>query len=71
MGEKPSAPTPSPPRKGAKNVLYIVVDDLRTQLGAYGHTVTSTPNLDKLANASLQFLNAYAQQGELPCVGTF
>ena len=40
----PLAPaTPAP--QGAKNVLYLIVDDLRTQLGAYGHAETLTPNL--------------------------
>lgn len=58
----PPAPTPPAP-PGAKNVLYFIVDDLRTQLGAYGHNTTLTPNLDKLASRGLRFTNAYCQQG--------
>jgi hypothetical protein len=59
----PPTPAPPAPPTGAKNVLYIVVDDLRTQLGSYGHKETTTPFLDKLASESLQFHNAYVQQG--------
>jgi iduronate 2-sulfatase len=44
-------------------VLYFIVDDLRTQLGTYGHNTTFTPNLDKLAARGMQFNNAYCQQG--------
>ncbi len=43
------------------NVLLIVVDDLGIKdLGVYGSTAYSTPNLDRLASRSVQFLNAYA-----------
>lgn len=28
------------------NVLFITVDDLRTDLGAYGHPTALTPNMD-------------------------
>ena len=59
-----AAPSPAPPSPpGAKNVLYLVVDDLRTGLGSYGHDNVKTPALDKLASESLQFDNAYCQQG--------
>ena len=43
-----------------KNVLFIVVDDLRTQLGAYGES-TKTPSLDNLASTSMVFERAYVQ----------
>lgn len=57
-----SVPRPPSPR-GAKNVLYFIVDDLRTQLGAYGHKETSTPNIDGLASRGLTFTRAYCQEG--------
>ena len=47
-----------PPRL---NVLLIVADDLRPQLGAYGRPETSTPHLDRLARGALTFERAYAQ----------
>ena len=39
------------------NVLFLVADDLRPELGAYGGSAL-TPNLDKLAN-STTFQRAY------------
>ncbi|XP_035983410.1 iduronate 2-sulfatase [Fundulus heteroclitus] len=46
----------------ARNVLFVVADDLRTSLGCYGDTVAKSPNIDQLASKSQVFLNAYAQQ---------
>ena len=47
--------------KKLKNVLFIAVDDLRTKLGAYGHSQVVTPNFDLLASKSLVFERAYCQ----------
>ncbi|XP_068268032.1 iduronate 2-sulfatase [Nyctibius grandis] len=44
------------------NVLFIVVDDLRTVLGCYGDKLVKSPNIDQLASQSIMFSNAYAQQ---------
>ena len=41
--------------KNAPNVLFIMVDDLRPELGAYGKTVIKSPNIDKLANEGVMF----------------
>jgi len=43
------------------NVLLIYIDDLRTELGAYGITRALTPNLDAFSKQSLLFANAYCQ----------
>ncbi|XP_056394409.1 iduronate 2-sulfatase [Hyla sarda] len=45
-----------------KNVLFVIVDDLRTSLGCYGDNIVKSPNIDQLASMSVRFTNAYAQQ---------
>ena len=44
------------------NVLLLVVDDLRPELGAYGHEEMVTPNIDRLAATGLTFRRAYVHQ---------
>jgi len=56
----PPTPRPKPP-KGTKNVLFVMADDLRPNLGVL-HPWMRTPNLDRLANRSLIFTRAYVQQ---------
>jgi hypothetical protein len=41
------------------NILFIVVDDLRPDLGCYGNTAIKTPNIDNLAQKSVTFTNAF------------
>lgn len=43
------------------NVLFIVVDDLRPELGCYGNSQIHSPHIDKLAAQSLLFERAYCQ----------
>jgi iduronate 2-sulfatase len=43
------------------NVLFIMADDFRPEMGCYGSTAL-TPNLDRLAKRSVQFERAYCQQ---------
>lgn len=43
------------------NVLLVVVDDLNTLLGAYGHGHVKTPHFDRLAARGARFERAYAQ----------
>ena len=42
-------------------MLFIAVDDLRPELGAYGHKQVKSPNIDSLASKSLLFERAYCQ----------
>ncbi len=44
------------------NVLFIAVDDLRPQLGCYGHEQMISPHIDRLANEGVAFRHAYCQQ---------
>lgn len=41
------------------NILFIMVDDLRPELGCYGETQIKTPKIDKLASQATLFNNAY------------
>ena len=42
-----------------KNVLFIMVDDLRPELSIYGQNKISSPNIDALANSGITFNRAY------------
>ena len=43
------------------NILYLVIDDMRPQLGCYDQTFMKTPNLDQLASEGIQFMKTYTQ----------
>ena len=55
VGQASAAPEPR------LNVLFIMADDYRVELGASG-SAALTPNLDRLAKAGVCFLRAYCQQ---------
>ena len=44
------------------NVLFIVIDDLKPLIGAYGEKQMLTPNMDRLAKMGTIFMSNYAQQ---------
>lgn len=45
----------------SRNILLIVVDDLRPRLGCYGSKEIITPNIDKIAEGGVLFERAYCQ----------
>ena len=58
----PPPPPPPPPSGGpGLNVLFISVDDLRPELGAYGAYAINTPSIDALAQEGVTFTRAYTQ----------
>jgi choline-sulfatase len=52
---------------GHVRILYIDIDTLRADhLGCYGYPRATSPNLDRLARASLRFTRCYAS--DVPCL---
>ncbi|XP_049863269.1 iduronate 2-sulfatase isoform X4 [Schistocerca gregaria] len=45
-----------------KNILFIIVDDLRPALGCYNDVNAHTPHINALAKKSVVFKHAFAQQ---------
>lgn len=43
------------------NVLFIAIDDLRADLGAYGTPIVQSPNIDRVAKSGMVFGNAFCQ----------
>jgi len=58
VGDPPASESDS----ARPNVLFIVVDDLRPELGAYGKDFMHTPHIDQLARQGMLFERAYVQQ---------
>ncbi len=54
-------PTAARSRRQAKNVLFIIVEDLKNVMGCYGNPLVQTPNLDRLARRGMIFDRAYCQ----------
>ena len=56
------APIVKPAEFGKKkNVLFIAIDDLRPQIGCYGHKQMISPNIDRLGSEGVIFNHAYCQ----------
>ena len=52
--------TPAPEPNPRPNILFIFTDDHGAQaISAYGSKINETPNIDRLANEGLLFLNAF------------
>jgi len=56
----------NPPAKSSgkrpPNVLFLIVDDLRPELGCFGKDYIKSPNIDALAKNGVIFDHAYVQQ---------
>src|SRR5262249_28546806 len=54
-------PTRAEEAKKKYNVLFLMSDDMRPELGCYGVKGIKTPNLDALAKSGVRFDRAYCQ----------
>jgi arylsulfatase A-like enzyme len=60
MGIVPAAAAQGQARAPARpNIVWISNEDMSPRLGAYGDLLARTPNLDRLATASIRFTNAF------------
>jgi arylsulfatase A-like enzyme len=51
------------------NLLFLLADDMRADaIGALGHPVVQTPNLDRLVDRGFAFTNAYCFGSNVPAV---
>lgn len=48
-------------QQNKKDILFFAIDDLRPELGTYGHDNIKSPNIDALAGKSIVFERAYCQ----------
>lgn len=56
-----SASAQSSQPKRQPNVLFIAVDDMKTNLGPYGDPVAVTPNMNRIAEEGYTFTSTYCQ----------
>src|SRR5919202_772640 len=56
-----ATPAASQPAGKKLNVLFLMADDMRPDLGCYGHPLVKSPTIDALAAAGVRFERAYAQ----------
>ena len=47
------------PAQSLPNIIWVMGEDMSTELSCYGHPAISTPNFDRLARGGLRFTNAF------------
>lgn len=52
---------PAPAQARRNNILFIIVDNYRPAMGAYGDKEAVTPRMDALAKTSTLFSRAFCQ----------
>ena len=57
-----TTPSPAAAPKDRKNVLMIIVDDLRPEVSAFNQSFMHTPNIDRLGKQGVVFARTYCQQ---------
>jgi arylsulfatase A-like enzyme len=57
-----AAPAISSAQKKRPNILFIAIDDLKPEIGAFGSRIAKTPNIDKLTASGTAFMSNYCQQ---------
>jgi len=45
------------------NIVWIVAEDMNSEIGAFGDSVARTPNLDRLAAEGMTYTNVFATSG--------
>ena len=45
------------------NIVWISVEDISPHIGAYGDELALTPNIDRLANSGVRYINAFSTAG--------
>ena len=63
LGCKSPDTTMGPQQIRRPNILWITCEDMSPRLGAYGDSIAFTPNIDRLAEESVLFTNAFSVSG--------
>src|SRR3982751_6145726 len=58
----PAMAQDAPPRQDKQNILFIISDDHAAHaISAYGSTINTTPNIDRLAREGVRLTNCFCE----------